>query len=303
MSKKRTWLILGFILLLTQGCGQSYKKQFNELVSKSDTLGQKKLLQKWEQVNSNDPELYVAYFNFYVRKSEKSIVRIDSDGKDKGGYQVMKEDSSVKEPVAYIYGDSYFDRGILQRAIEYIDKGIKKFPNRLDMRFGKIYMYGQANDYEKFTEEIIHTINHSATNKNKWTWKDSKPLDSPQQFFLSALQDYQVQLYETEKDELLGNMGRIAEAVLKYYPDHIESLSNLSVVYMLQKQYDKGLTPLLKAEKLNPKDYIVLSNIAQAYKLKGDKKNAIKYYELTIKYGDEQAIEYAQGQIEQLKKN
>jgi len=29
----------------------------------------------------------------------------------------------------------------------------------------------------------------------------------------------------------------------------------------------------------------------------------IKYYELTIKYGDEQAIEYAQGQIEQLKKN
>jgi tetratricopeptide (TPR) repeat protein len=303
MNKKRTWLIFGFILLLTQGCGQSYKKQFNELVSKSDTLGQKKLLQKWEQVNSNDPELYVAYFNFYVRKSKKSIVRIDSDGKDKGGYQVMKEDSSVKEPVAYIYGDSYFDRGILQSAIEYIDRGIKKFPNRLDMRFGKIYMYGQANDYEKFTDEIIQTINYSATNKNKWTWKDSKPLDSPQQFFLSALQDYQVQLYETEKDELLGNMGRIAETVLKYYPDHIESLSNLSVVFMLQKQYDKGLAPLLKAEKLNPKDHIVLSNIAQAYKLKGDKKNAIKYYELTIKYGDEQAVDYAKSQLEELKKN
>jgi Flp pilus assembly protein TadD len=72
---------------------------------------------------------------------------------------------------------------------------------------------------------------------------------------------------------------------------------------MLQKQYDKGLAPLLKAEKLNTKDHIVLSNIAQAYKLKGDKKNAIKYYELTIKYGDEQAVDYAKSQLEELKKN
>ena len=71
---------------------------------------------------------------------------------------------------------------------------------------------------------------------------------------------------------------------------------------MLQKQYDKALGPLLKAEKLNPKDYIVLSNIAQAYKLKGDSKNAIKYYELTSKYGDEQAKKYAEGQIDELKK-
>mgnify|MGYP003380295723 CR=1 FL=1 len=63
--------------------------------------------------------------------------------------------------------------------------------------------------------------------------------------------------YNTENDDLLDNMKRIAETVLKYYPDHIESLSNLSIVFMLQKQYDKALEPLLKAEKLNPKDYIV----------------------------------------------
>ena len=97
-------------------------------------------------------------------------------------------------------------------------------------------------------------------------------------------------------------MKRIAETVLKYYPDHIESLSNLSIVLMLQKQYDKALELLLKAKKLNPKDYIVLNNIAQAYKLKGDTKNAIKYYELTIKYGDKQAKQYAKEQIKELEK-
>ena len=139
-------------------------------------------------------------------------------------------------------------------------------------------------------------------NENKWTWDDNKPLDDPKEFMLSSIQSYQIQLYNTENDSLLDNMKRIAETVLKYYPDHIESLSNLSIVFMLQEQYDKALEPLLKAEKLDSKDFIVLSNIAQAYKLKGDNKNAIKYYELTLKYGDDQAKKYAKEQIEELNK-
>jgi len=35
--------------------------------------------------------------------------------------------------------------------------------------------------------------------------------------------------------------------------------------------------------------------------MKGDLPNAIKYYELTIQYGDEQAKNFAKGQIEELK--
>ena len=222
--------------------------------------------------------------------------------KGKEGFKIMDQDTTKKEPVAFMYGDTYYEPTLLSKGFDWISKGIKKHPNRLDMRFGKIYMFGQLEDYEKFTTEIITTIAYSNENKNKWTWSDSKPLDDPKEFMLSSIQNYQLQLYNTENDNLLDNMKRIAETVLKYYPDHVESLSNISIVFMLQKQYDKALEPLLKAEQTNPKDYIVLSNIAQAYKLKGDNKNAIKYYELTIKFGDEQAKKYAQGQIDELKK-
>lgn len=302
MNKRTTFLIFGLTLLFNQAIGQTFKKQFNDLVSKKDTLAQQQLLDKWEKADSNDPELYVAYFNYFVKKSKKEIVRLDNNPKGKDGFRIMDKDSSKKEPVGYMYGDTYYDFDLLKKGFDYIDKGIEKHPNRLDMRFGKIYMFGQTEDYEKFTAEIIKTVDYSSINKNKWTWSDNKPLDEPKDFMLSSIQDYQVQLYNTENDDLLDNMKRIAEAVLKHYPDHIESLSNLSIVFMLQKQYDKALEPLLKAEKLNPKDYIVLSNIAQAYKLKGETKNAIKYYELTIKYGDEQAKNYAKGQIDELKK-
>ena len=302
MNRQITFLIFGLTLLFNQVSGQTFKQHFNDLVSKKDSVGQQQLLEKWEKSDSNDPELFVAYFNYYVIKSKKEVVTLGQNPKVKEGFKIMDQDTTKKEPVAFMYGDTYYEPTLLSKGFDWISKGIKKHPNRLDMRFGKIYMFGQLEDYEKFTTEIITTIAYSNENKNKWTWADSKPLDDPKEFMLSSIQNYQLQLYNTENDNLLDNMKRIAETVLKYYPDHVESLSNISIVFMLQKQYDKALEPLLKAEKRNPKDYIVLSNIAQAYKLKGDNKNAIKYYELTIKFGDEQAKKYAQGQIDELKK-
>lgn len=302
MNKQKTFLLFGLTLLLNQLCGQTFKNQFNDLISKNDTLGQLQLLNKWEKVDNNDPELYVAYFNYFANKSRKEIINLGNNPKGNEVLQIMDKDSTINEPVAYMYGDTYYDKDILKNGFDYIEKGIEKHPNRLDMRFGKIYMFGQIEDYENFTNEIIKTIDYSATNKNKWTWAENRTLEDSKIFMLASIQDYQLQLYNTEKDTLLDNMKRIAETVLKYYPDHVESLSNLSIVFMLQRNYDKALDQLFKAQKINPKDYIVLSNIAQAYKLKGDKLNAIKYYEMTIKYGDKSVKRYAKEQIDELKK-
>ncbi len=97
-------------------------------------------------------------------------------------------------------------------------------------------------------------------------------------------------------------MKQIGDVALKYYPNNIEILSTTAVANMLTKDYDKAIGYLKHAEKLNPKDFIVLNNIAQGYKLKGDKKNAIRYYELTEKYGNAQAKEQARKIIKELKK-
>ncbi|MES2593498.1 MAG: tetratricopeptide repeat protein [Bacteroidota bacterium] len=302
MNRQIIFLLFGLTLLFNQVTGQTFKQQLNDLVSKKDTIGQQQLLEKWEKADSNDPELFIAYFNYFVIKSKKEIITLGKNPKGEDVFQIMDQDTTNKKPVAFMYGDTHYDTNLLSKGFDWISKGITKHPNRLDMRFGKIYMFGQLEDYEKFTTEIIKTIDYSNVNKNKWVWADNKPYEQTSKYFLGDIQNYVLQLYNTENDALLDNMKRIAETVLKYYADHIESLSNLSIVYMLQKQYDKALEFLLKAEELGPQDYIVLSNIAQAYKLKGDNKHAIKYYELTIKHGDEQAKKYAQGQIDELKK-
>ena len=282
---------------------QDFKQQFRTAFQKQDTTEQKNILDKWSQENDNDPELYVAYFNYFATQSKKEMITLGQNPKGENVLQIMDKDTSETEPVGFIYGETYYDTDLLTTAFQYINKGIENYPNRLDMRFGYIYMLGESEDYDLFTTEIIKTIDYSAINKNQWTWSDGKPLESPKETMLGSIQGYQLTLYNTEEDKLLENMKNIAQAVLKHYPNHIESLSNLSVVFLIQGEYDKALEPLLKANKLTPNDTIVLNNIAQTYKLKGDKKNALKYYKMIVKQGDEEAKEHAKQQIEALTEN
>jgi tetratricopeptide (TPR) repeat protein len=108
------------------------------------------------------------------------------------------------------------------------------------------------------------------------------------------------QLYNAGDDQLT-RMRRIAQAVLKYYPRNVESLSNLAITYGLQGDYNKALDALLQAEKIMPRDVIVLNNIATMYERKGDKLNAIKYFELTAKHGDKDTKDAAVKRLKELK--
>ena len=298
--KIKIWITLGFISIASCSFGQSQLQQFSVLASKNDTIAELTFLKNWEATNKNDPELYVAWFNFYFLKSKKEVVRLDADTTRQEGFKV--NDPNTKKRVGSIYGDIYYDPEMANKGIQYIDIGIDKFPTRLDMRFGKVYVYGIMNDFKNFTNEIVKAIDYSNIIKNKWTWKENKLLEDPKNYMLGTIQSYQVQLYNTGNDSLLNYMSTIAKTVLKYYPDHIESLSNLSIVYLVNKDYKKAIEALSKAEKLSPSDYIVLGNLARAYQLDGDKTNAIKYYELEIKYGDQRAKEFAKNQIQDLQK-
>ncbi len=298
MQKRFLVLSLSLIFSLNNCFSQSFKEKFDYLIEVNDTIGQQQILDNWEKFDINDPELYVAYFNYYVNKSHQETITLGQDPQGEVVYQIMDQDSSQKEPVGYLYGGSSYDLKILSKGFDWISKGIEKHPNRLDMRFGKVYAYGQIEDYDNFTKEILSAIDYSSKNKNNWTWSENKPVEDSKKVFLGSIQDYQIQLYQTGKDSLLNNMIQIAERILKYYPDHVESLTNLSIISIFNEQYDQAIDNLLKAYKLNPKDYIVHYNLANAYKLKGDNKNSIKYYKLVIKYGDQESIDYAKEQIQ-----
>lgn len=294
--KLRIIIILIFVANLS--FGQNYYEKFKKFSEEKDTIQQLKILKEWESKNVNDPELYTSYFNYYFTKSKTEIISINKNSNGKDGYQLK---DSIGNVAGYIQSNISFNEKYAKKGIEYIEQGILKFPKRLDMRFGKTYVLGENENYTEFTNEIIKTIEYSNVIKNEWTWTKDKKLEDTENFMLGSIQNYVTQLYNTGNDDLLENMKNIAETILKYYPNHIESLSNVSIVHLIRKEFDKGLEYLQKAEKINPTDFIVLGNIAQAYKMKDDKVNAIKYYELMKKYGDEDAKASSEENIKILK--
>ncbi|MEO6832527.1 MAG: hypothetical protein ABI378_08795 [Chitinophagaceae bacterium] len=283
----------------TLAFGQTNYEKFKTLFKKNDTTKIESLLANWEKTNPNDPELYTSAINYYFSNSKQEVVSLDKEQKNKESFQFTDSSGNV---AGYINSNLGYDPNKLSKAIKYASTGIHKFPSRLDIRFGKCYMLQQIGDYENFTKEIIKTVEYSQVNKNLWLWTENKKQDDGENFMLETIQSYLKQLYDTEDDSLIPNMIQIGETTLKYYKTNVEILSSTAVALMLTKKYNKALEYLMKAEKLNPKDFIVLNNIAQDYKLKGDKPNAIKYYELTEKYGDEQAKQQARQNIQALKK-
>ena len=295
---KKTLSILAFSILINFCFGQDYKSQFDLFCQAGDTTKQIELLTKWESEDPKNPELFTSYFNYYFLKSRQEYISMSTNQLKEEAIQLQ---DSTGQVAGFLGSEIVYNSEILEKGLDKIDQGIKIYPNRLDMRFGKIYALGQAEDWENFTKEIVKTIQYSKININEWTWTFNEKRENSKEFFLGSIQDYQLNLYETENDDLLKNMRTIAEEILKIYPDHIESLSNISITYLLTGQYDKGIESLLKAEKIDPKGGVVLSSIAHGYKLKGDIDNSIKYYEKMLKLEDPRAVEFAKQQIEALK--
>lgn len=296
---KKYSILFAFLFVQSFVLAQNFQDDFKKYFDIKDTINQLKTLKKWEKSDPKDPELYTSFFNYYALNAKKEILSLTKE--QPKGESLALTDSTNNE-AGYLGSQMYYDADFVKKAITKIDRGIALHPNRLDMRFGKIYFLGLLENWDSFTKEIIAAVKHSSTNKNNWTWTNNTTREGGKEFFLSSLQSYQMQLYNTENDDLLVNMRDIANEILVHYPENVESLSNLSITYLLTKEYDKGLASLMKAEKIAPEDTIVLANIAHAYKLKGDKKMSIEYYEKMIKHGDEETKQFAKQQIEKLKK-
>ncbi len=170
---------------------------------------------EWNSASPKDAELYTSYFNYHFMKSKQEVLALSTDKPNGEGF-VLKD--SLNQTAGFLGSEIHFDQKELEKGLNKIDEGIKLYPNRLDMRFGKIYALGQIPDWESFTSEIIKTIEYSSTNNNNWTWSNNEKRNGGETNFLLDIQTYQIQLYDTGNDDLLKNMREIANGVLKYYP-------------------------------------------------------------------------------------
>ncbi len=150
-----------------------------------------------------------------------------------------------------------------QQAFDYVNEGIAVWPERLDLRFGKIYMCQMIEDYRCMHDEIIRVIVDSGSSVQQWRWTNGEPKDTA--FMLGVLQNYQNVFWNAEKYD---EMNDVAEKILEYFPDHVESLNVVAINYLVKSDWANAEPYLVNAQKLAPDDEIVKKNMQKLLEMK-----------------------------------
>lgn len=283
---------LGLLLLCLLCSGgviraQSFTQQFDALVmsEKPDSLQIRNLLRLWQRVSPEDPQLYVAAFNYGLSQS-----RTDAG--------VVSGADATGEAASH----AGYDFRKVSNAIAWIDQGLMRNPNRLDMWFGKAHALRLTHQFDSFLVVMQRVLDRSVVNRNAWEWTNGKKLDSGRRFMLSTMHTYLRELYETDRQGLLPLMSKLGEAIIRVYPEEVEILTTTSVSLLLQQRYSEAVVYLKRAEHARPRDVVVLNNLAEAYRLMGDKPLSLHYLKLVEAWGSTAEKEQARKQMKALKR-
>lgn len=279
--------------------GQDFKKKFTSKFSENEynSTEIENILENWKKSSKNDVEYYISAFNFYFKESQVEVLQLTPDEPQVDKEALIISDSLGNE-MGYINSQVSTNDSLFNISQSKIEEAIKLFPNRLDLRFGKIHTLGEVQKLEEFTIEILRTIEYSKKIKHKWLWSNDKIIENPEDFFIDSMQSYQNTLFQLEEDE---NLKRVAKKMYDIFPNDLFVISSYGVTFLIEGKNKEALELYLKAEKINPNDTIVLNNIGLIYERLSDKKNALKYYQKITEVGDEKAKALAEKKINQLK--
>jgi tetratricopeptide (TPR) repeat protein len=291
------YLLLTFLMLCSFiSSGQNFYSEFKQLYKKDyDAKKIEKLLKDWEKKEPKNVDLFISGFNYYLNESSKEVLHLSTTP---GNGEQLELKDSLNKTAGYIYsgGKATID-SLFEVSQNYLIKGIKLYPKRLDLRFGKIYALGTVERFDVFTKEILDALDYSKTINHKWIWSENKPLQDEIIFIKSSVQDYQNTLYQNKQDE---NMKKIAVKMNAVFPNDAIILSTLGSCYLMADDFKGALPIFLQANSIDANDTIILNNIAFTYQKLNDKTNAKKYYQIMYDKGDDEVKADAKNKMEKL---
>ena len=294
---KRSLFIVWGLLIANLTFAQDSLSRYAELVSKENN-DQEVLafLTRWESNKPDDPDMYIAWFNYYFNLSQQEYLSLSPQMGT--GEQLEMKDSLGN--TVYLYSQNVTIDSIFELSQHYIDEGIKKHPKRLDMYFGKIHTLRVVGKYDDFLTEIYRVIDLSIENHFDWLWSgDSVIGTDAESVFMASIQQYCNDLFDLNPPAF-DPIVAISARMYAKFPTYVEFPSNIGSCWAMQGDYSQAIEFYDRALQIKPDDLVVLNNIAYCYEIVGDAARAIHFYEELAKYGDDETKTYARQKIDQL---
>ena len=274
---------------------------FLKLLRSKDTAAQRVFLAQWAGIGQQDPEFYVCYANYYTNLAKKEVINMTTMP-PAAGEESFTINDSVGNVVGYLRSTTVMDAELSAQSLVWLNKGIARFPQRLDLLFGKVYLFGKLLQYDSFGITLLSAIEKSVDNQFAWQWSKGVALQDGKQFLFSTCQDYIAQLFNAEDSSALLWIEPISLALLEIDPKNVPCTSNLAVSNMMLQRWDEALVHLGKAHALDPKDDIVLANMGYCNLQLRNKAQAKKYYSLLKKSEEPQYQALAKEMLQEVKR-
>lgn len=295
--------MLKHVFLLAAGAALAFTTQaqsryegFREAFQKSDTTAMRQVLTAWAKQEPKDPNLYVAKFNYLLRRAERIELRSDVPAKD--GFTIKDKKGRTAGSIT-----SGYDPELMAAAQAALRQGIALAPDRLDMRFGLAKAYEEAGDAAGQVQVLREALADQARTKQPWRWFDKAELPAPEKVFVpGSLEEYASTYWQKGGAQDLEAGRQLAELIVHYYPESSLGPFNMGVYYSITKQFGKAYPYLQQADKLQPNDLSTVANLTKlAIELK-QKAEAQQYLARLRKLPESKAAadEFAR-QLRQLK--
>ena len=177
------------------------------------------------------------------------------------GEEVMTLKDSIDENkiAGYVYnGYAIMDSAELDTAFMWLNKGIEKFPNRLDLYLGKATAQLYCLNVEGMLQTLELAMKQEKKNKGKWLWTADEKISKEYDILFERIQEDFKRFLDAED---LDNAERLARMAMKYYPKRAEYVNDLGYVYVYRENLEEGLKYFKQALKMKPDDELIKANI------------------------------------------
>lgn len=249
-------VVLLWVLLSAFGPADGFRERFRAAVQANKPAVVEQTLKEWEKATPRDPDLYVAQFNWLLKKAERVELR--------GG--TATEGFAIKDKKGKTVGSmtSGYDPELVKQAAAALEKGLGFAPDRLDMHFGLAKLYEMTGQPEPQLRTLRGALAAHPQKGQPWRWRDGGVLPAPEDLFVpGSLEDYASFYWRQDGDAALEHGRAIAELIEQYYPKSSLGPFNAGMYYAFKKQSAQAYAKLMQADALAPNDPSTIGNLTR----------------------------------------
>ena len=262
-------LMASFAMAQTASQQQFYDRY--EKITESeepDTAAIHVLIEDWEKVASDDPDLI-----------RTKII-----------YELMQSDPSVPGEI---------NQPFAERIKLLAEEAITRYPNRLDLRSYNAIGYFLVGQNEKALDCLLQIIDHSQTVNGNWLGKQNKPYEKGFEQFEENMCTMIPHFFQSEDyTRALTFLDKLVAA----YPQSFAFRMNHASVLAASGKHEQAIEEFLALEKEQPNEDHTIITLAQLYAETGNETKAREYCDKAIALNDfyTQTAEYIMGSFETL---